>query len=527
MSNDLLISLGHNASAVHIKDGDVEMGFEEERLTKTKSDSSFPHNAIEQMGDIQYDTIYVSHWDPFCKLENMSSKHWKPKALPDHDQIITLDQDFTHHDAHAHSAVAFQNSDMPTKDTHIIVADGFGNYGECLSIYEYNGPSKNPTLIHRSHGYSSSLGLMYQYATANLGLRMNQDEYKLLGYEAHTDDTTKLAMCPHIDKVANRMFTDIMKKKVFDPHDPLYDTSALVKTQMMWDKELSRYDRKKAHIAYFTQSVLEIVLERIIEEFDICNVILAGGVFMNVKANLAILENIPGKISVMPLSGDQGAPLGLYHVDYPEFRMPNKLNWGSRYLHKREGKHLVTVQTGNEVVDFIDTHLSKNHIVNVVKGAMEFGSRALGNTSTIMLPTKENADYVNIINGRDSIMPMAPMVLAPEMDKTFMHADRVVKSTNYMIMALPYIDPSKNIMGAAHPWVNHPGMFTGRPQRVGATDPIMSLILSKYGILINTSFNIHGQPICYSSADVQRHHEYQMEKDYKNRVYTVILQGDR
>lgn len=188
---NLLLTLGHNSSAVLVSDnGYVLCGYENERLSKIKSDSHFPALAIEEIqksyvipSDVN---IYVSHWFTDCKLPELPNKWWNPIYLldkfPNH-RLLSLNEDFTHHDAHAYSALAFLKMDEREENSHIIVADGFGNFGETFSIYKLDKGSI-PRLLHRAWGFDSSLGLLYQYATSYLDLKENQDEYKLLGYEA-------------------------------------------------------------------------------------------------------------------------------------------------------------------------------------------------------------------------------------------------------------------------------------------------------------------------------------------------------
>jgi predicted NodU family carbamoyl transferase len=140
MSTDLLLTLGHNSSAIAIVDGKIINAYEEERLSGKKSDSRFPINAITRLGYLRYDNVYVTHWEPFGQLDRMSLKHWQPDMVPVYDKLHTLSQEFTHHDSHMMSARAFLGRDnilMPSAWT--IVADGFGNFGEVISIYDADG----------------------------------------------------------------------------------------------------------------------------------------------------------------------------------------------------------------------------------------------------------------------------------------------------------------------------------------------------------------------------------------------------
>lgn len=521
MSTDLLLSLGHNSSAVAIIDGEVYAGYEEERLTRVKSDSSFPYLAINEIGLKEYDTIYVSHWHPFCDLNGMKNKHWQPDMLPKHQALVTLDQDFTHHDAHMMSAKTFAGEEMPP--AHTIVMDGFGNFGECISIYDPSGK-----LLHRVHGYAGSLGLMYQYATANLGMKMNEDEYKLLGYEIAVNpaDVAKLSVV--VAEIYHHLVKQFKNPSFFSFMDPLYKVEALVHTQLMWDDFLKPCNRDKAKVAFVVQNVLEKFLIFLLHSYSMENVILVGGCFLNVKANFRVLENISGMLCVMPLSGDQGAPLGLYKRANPDWQMPENLCWGKRHFDQFARPRTEFFAHPEPMGKRLHELLMGDYIVNICWGNMEFGPRALCRTSTIALPTQENVKYINNINGRDTIMPMGPVVEVSSAYALFDDMDRVVKSTNYMIMAMEYHYIKHHFKGAAHELPFREG-YTGRPQVVQKHDKYLRKVIGPaiddFGILLNTSFNIHGVPIIYNSDDLKKCIDYQQVRDIEKCVYNLVLLG--
>jgi len=520
MSTDLLLSLGHNSSAVAIVDGRIINGYEEERLTRIKSDSAFPINAIRQIGIEEYDSIYISHWDPFGNLDNMKLKHFNRKLLPTHKNIVTVDKNFTHHDCHMMSAKAFVGDEMPPSWT--IVADGFGNFGETISIY-----NPQDELVNRVYGYDASLGLMYQYAVANLGMKMNEDEYKLLGYENSCSNVDKQYLGPIVLDILQKFTNHINNKRLFNDTDPLYKIEALVETQLMWDKILAPCERMKHLVAHVVQTALERILVAIIRKYNIDNVILVGGVFMNVKANYKVLEAIPGMLSVMPLCGDQGAPLGLYKRDNPDWQMPKNLCWGFRDIKPTFNRDRTEwFNNKSDMANRLLELLKEAKIVNIVWGNMEFGARALCRTSTIALPVTANVDYINKCNGRDTVMPMAPVVSEEVAYTLFDDMDRVVKSNHYMVLAQEYFQIKHDYRGAAHGLPTRDG-YTGRPQVVPDDDKetlsIMGPALKEFGILINTSFNIHGVPIIFSNKDLIECIDYQQKHDNWKIIHNLIL----
>jgi len=135
----LLITLGHNSSAILVKDDKVLCGYEEERLSHVKSDSSFPSLSIHQIlkyypeAKLEVTKIYISHW--FWSWELTENKYYRPKYLKvnfPNAVVESVNYNNTHHDLHAKSLWNFLDGD----DSGLtIVADGFGNFGECLSIY--------------------------------------------------------------------------------------------------------------------------------------------------------------------------------------------------------------------------------------------------------------------------------------------------------------------------------------------------------------------------------------------------------
>jgi predicted NodU family carbamoyl transferase len=172
----------------------------------------------------------------------------------------------------------------------------------------------------------------------------------------------------------------------------------------------------------------------------------------------------------MPLCGDQGAALGMIDVDIDNL-----------FLGKRNITDLVIPVTNNIWFNF--------------RGDMEFGPRALGNTSCIALPTKENTEIINKMNGRPNIMPMAPMISFELAEKYCKNIKALGRCKEYMIVATDWLGPiDGQYTGVLH---RKPcsDVYTCRPQVVN------NYYTEKYGVVINTSLNAHGQPILFDNHD--------------------------
>lgn len=582
--NYLLLTLGHGSSAIFVDNSAEQqkvIGYEQERLSGIKADSQFPIDAINEIEhNIGIDkmkkcVICVSHWfnhNTSDKILNackyMTANDIEKLMSYEPNYIFVTDSGFTHHDAHAYSAYAFYDYHKYNHNIHkplyCIVADGFGTNEEVLSIYCRRG-DKEPELIHRTYGYQSSLGLFYQYATAYVGMKENQDEYKFLGYEAHIDEEFNEAAIKHLDECIMHTTLHLKKhilKDIYElPHttDDVIDFDNLSKCRKYWyaqfDKVLEPFDylskdsfAARCAIAYFIQQTVENVFKMLIDEFKIDDVCVVGGCFYNVKLNNKILSSIKGDFCAMPLAGDQGAAIGMYkyiarpHEKQFEF---GTLCWGKRRMYNAKkllstlgntDNVIIVDETQNisdEFINVIAKHIADNRIINLVRGNMEFGPRALCNTSTLMLPSTENVAINNKMNNRNEVMPCAPVCTYKSAAKLFDtdELERVVGSDKYMICTHNYIKPySKTYGGVMHHKTLEQGVFTGRPQIVSQDDKFMVNLLYKVEeicdakCLVNTSFNAHGNPIVFDVMDIIRNFKYQCEHiEYEKRPILVVI----
>lgn len=528
----LLLTLGHNSSACLVEDGELVWGYETERITGKKSDSHMPEAVMDLKSVKNLDMAYVTHWAPDGALSSMSAKHWMPELL-DGVPIRTLNPDRTHHDTHIAAAKCYAGAHFPYADKTIgLVVDGFGTYGEHFSVYDLTGGRQ--ILLKRVHGYDTSLGLWYQYATAFMGMQMHQDEYKLLGYEVHAP----VGLLDRLDKDASKAAEDWIERMSWSPYgsqyDPMYDLGALANVKQEIFNHLlgvvTRYNvvdptsfEGRALLSYYVQAVLENVILTIVDTYSATNLICSGGVFYNVKLNKRLVDRTKGKICIYPLAGDQGNAIGLYYMDHPTFRFPDDLNWGDRTLRSMGDVEGLTVTSSFDgmyrVIDAIEAH----GYVNLVRGPMEFGPRAMCNTSTLALPTKANVERINRANDRNTVMPMAPVMTRDMYASLFLYSERLWRSESHMITALEYKDTvPEHLRGIAHAY-KHPFQHeTGRPQVIDDTDMFLRRIIQHFNSpLINTSFNFHGQPIAFDMPSVIHNHRLQRQRD--PQIQTVVI----
>jgi predicted NodU family carbamoyl transferase len=550
----LLLTLGHNSSAIAIGADSPVVGYEQERLNRVKSSSAFPNDAIDMaMKHVPDDgcpkEIFISHWfDNYGfygdEIEQIKKyyDYERIKALKARGYTIkSLDKGITHHDAHAWSAVAFFESHYQpiNHKAHIVVADGFGNRQEVLSVYEVDWDGQgDPSLKMqlRVHGYSVSLGLFYQYATAFCGMKENQDEYKFLGYESRIKDVDTIKILNEYAEVTACVFWNRVCLSHLNSHDHTNEFINLDDLKVAREFYYSIFDiavkmtkvhdkpdyKKRIVIGYFIQQFIERFYERIICHFKIENLLLAGGLHYNVKLNNAAAKNIPGQICIVPLAGDQGCAIGLRRAHGHRFPF-NSLLWGHRSLRPIDDlpDGVIYTDVKEEYVDIVAKNVSFGKLVNTVTGAMEFGPRALCNTSTLALPYNDNVKRINELNGRDTVMPFAGVMLERNLEKFHDVGDaaKVIGSLHYMITTLDYKQrPNRNgkslYAGIMH---KHPteNVWTGRPQVVTMnSDRPIRFILEKLeqqtGTLavINTSLNVHGVPIVYSVDDALNDFKY-------------------
>lgn len=283
----------------------------------------------------------------------------------------------------------------------------------------------------------------------------------------------------------------------------------------------------KRRLAYNLQYLSEITILNYVKKYydeygPFDNLCLAGGIFANVKINQKINELLPFKnIWIYPAMGDEGLSLGsaiAYAVELGQFtnRRIENVFFGKKTstedtqrdidaFENTFGKHITS-----EDLDFnkIGDYLVDGKVIGIFDGATEYGPRALGSRSIVVEPTrKETHAYINQRLKRDEIMPFAPIIMEEHIED-ICYVYKSKKAAEFMTMCYTVKEQWANKIPAVINFYDN----TARPQVVNKDrHSLFHKILSAYNdrskipVLMNTSFNGHGEPIINSPNDALKH----------------------
>ncbi len=397
-----------------------------------------------------------------------------------------------HHTAHASSA-AFTSG---YKKSMVVTIDGVGD-GNSGSVSTFKrGELKREFPI----AARDSLGIFYEQVTNILGMRELEDEGKIM---AMADFSYPFGF----EKNKLKDFFSVDGTKIAAKYGPISQYDML---------ERIAWSTPKEQFAYMAQQVLEVTLQKffnnIYSEYGIRDFSLAGGIMSNVKANMKIRE-IDGieKVFIFPHMGDGGIALGaamhanymlndIIHYDFNAYLGENYSNEEIRNALRKE-KGLKFEDEGRSVEGHAAELVSKNNYVFWFQGRMEYGPRALGNRSIVAKAGSDDVkERLNLhVKQREWFQPFAPSMLEEEANVLL---EDVGEFNKFMTMAYRVRKEKADVMKS----VVHVDM-TARPQMVGDENPRYRNMLSGvkkrtgYGVVLNTSFNIHGLPIVMTPQD--------------------------
>ncbi|OHA90602.1 MAG: hypothetical protein A2665_02495 [Candidatus Zambryskibacteria bacterium RIFCSPHIGHO2_01_FULL_46_30] len=541
----------HDSSATLLRDGVVVAAVAEERFTRIKHDTSFPVNAIVYCLENQNITIqdisYVGFYEkPLLKFERVLYQYLETfpsgiktflKSMPSWineklmvRRIIRKKLKYAgdiffipHHLAHAASAFLVS----PFKQSAIVTVDGVGEWTTATIGIGDNNSIK----LIKEQVFPHSIGLLYSTITAYLGFHVNDAEYKVMGLSSYglmdkdrnpyyqklkrvidikKDGSYRLDfdyfVFHHADKMPSKRLCNLLDGPVRKPESVL--------TQRHKD------------VAAALQIILEEVMTKILKHAhhltECENVVLAGGVALNSVYNGKILKNTLFKnVWIQPDAGDGGTSMGAALYVYNSLlRYDRKFVLGNIYLGPLFSTRMVEqfldknniqyyrFKDENGLVDKTAKLIYENNIVGWFQGRMEWGPRALGARSILANPL--NPEMQNILNKkvkhREEFRPFAPAVLYEEAPKYFEVDNPLPAITDFMLMVYP---AKKEWTGKIPSVVHVDG--SARLQTVREKwNPLYYQTIKKFGrlsgvpIIINTSFNVRGEPIVCSPLDAYK-----------------------
>ena len=556
----------HDSAACLLQDGKIIAAAQEERFTRKKHDASFPKNAVEfclQKGGIQVsDLDYVGFYDkPFIKFERILETYLgiAPKGIKQYLAAIPIwlkDKLWTrtnirnklgysgtvlfaqHHESHA--ASAFFPS--PFQEAAILTMDGVGEWAT-TSIA--TGKDNKIELLQELH-FPHSLGLLYSAFTYYLGFKVNSGEYKVMGLAPYGKPIYSDLIREHlIDLKEDGSFR--MRMDYFDYLGGMAMTNQKFASIFNHPvrKAESNLTQKEMDIAASLQEVTEEIMLKMARHIryltNMKNLCLAGGVALNCVGNGKILkEKIFEKIWVQPAAGDAGGALGVALCIWHQIMGNNRLTNGKDTMR---GAYLGPHFKESEIKNFLDsneipyrqvnesqltklvsTDLQKGKVVGWFQGPMEFGPRALGGRSIIGDPRNPKMQStMNLkIKYRESFRPFAPSVLAEKVDEWF----EMDEESPYMLMVAEVrkdkrISMTKeqnklfgidllNVPKSQIPAITHVD-YSARIQTVHEdTNKRYYDLIKEFeketqcAVLINTSFNVRGEPIVCTPEQAYR-----------------------
>jgi len=555
----------HDSAACVVKDGIILAAAQEERFTRVKHDHRFPENAIRyclKEAGLELSALdHVAFYDkPFLKFERLLETYlaYAPAGLPSFlkamplwlkeklwmGDLIKKHLDGWHGQIHypehhqSHAAAAFFPG--PFQRSAIITMDGVGEW----ATSSWGTGIDNRLHLEKELHFPHSLGLLYTAFTYYTGFRVNSGEYKVMGLAPYgepkyvatildkmvdlkEDGSFRLNMdyfnyCQGLT-MTSRRFHELFGGP---PHEPESDLT-----------------QREMDLAASVQAVAEEIMLRtarhVRKETGEENLSMAGGVALNCVANGKILsEGIFNNIWIQPAAGDAGGALGAalfvwhqvlggertadgeYDSQLGSYLGPE---WSQEeigdYLHRENIPHLImdeeTLMT--KVAGLID----EGRVIGWFQDRMEFGPRALGNRSIIGdARSKTMQSIMNLkIKNRESFRPFAPSVLLENCSEYF----ELDCPSPYMLLVAPVCSGRRNIMTDEQeklfgidklniprsdiPAVTHVD-YSARVQTVDGkyNARYMKLLrafrdLTNYGVFINTSFNVRGEPIVCSPQD--------------------------
>ena len=541
----------HDSSTALLKDGKIVAAAQEERFSRKKHDTSFPINAIIYCLKSQNITIkdidHIGFYEkPFLKFERILSQHLQmfplsfktflnsmPSWINEKLRIIrTIRKELKykkdilfieHHLSHA--AGSFLIS--PFEKAAILTIDGVGEW----TTTTCGIGNENDINLMKEIKFPNSIGLIYSTITSYLGFSVNNSEYKVMGLSSYGDmnkSTNKYykKLKKIIDLKEDGSYKNNMNYFIYHYADkmPSRELCKLLDGPIRKpDEEITkRHKDIAAALQLLTADIITKILNYVHKITKCDNLILSGGVALNSVYNGRILRNTRFKrIWIQPDPGDGGTSIGTASYIYHSI-LGNKRNFilkdaylGPGYsteevrnfLDKNKIKY-TEIKSEKELLEKTARLIYKDNVVGWFQGRMEWGPRALGARSILSNPcNKKMKEILNIkVKHREKFRPFAPVVCEDDALKYFDCDIPIPEPADFMLMVYPIKKQwQKEISAVTH--VDGSGRLQTirRSQNHLYYDLIKQFgKLSRIPILINTSFNIRGEPIVCTPYDAYK-----------------------
>ena len=412
------------------------------------------------------------------------------------DKIKFLDHSF------GHIAYAYCSGKFYGKNSYVASIDAFGDFVN-YSAYNFKKSNKNQIIYNKIiSGQNSIIARLYRYTTLLLNMKPNEHEYKVMGLAPYCKPKYLKNLFNELRKLQT------VKKKVF------YDLK-FPKDFYFYFKKLYngyRFDTIAGALQKYTEFLLTKWISNIINTNKTKNLCLAGGVAMNVKANLEISKlDCVGEMYVPPTPDDTSQSIGACYAFCLKSGIksyPLENAYLGYEINKEKIDKIITRKNfkinfsiiKKNIIHHVVKMLLKNKIIGICRGKAEFGARSLGNRSIICNPI--NVDNIRKINetikNRDFWMPFASSVIDKYAQKYFDIDTANKKNHKYMTNCVNTVKKNREKIAAAI----HPYDKTCRPQILFKEDnPFFYNLIDEFGkksgtyALLNTSLNTHGNPI--------------------------------
>jgi carbamoyltransferase len=537
----------HDSAAALIVDGLPVAAVQEERLSRRKNDAAFPMTAIEWCLDqgglepeeldavvfyerpmLKFDRILTSalrtfpySWRAFPRAmkSSLGEKLWVRGIISSQLGVPRGKVLFAEHHR-SHAAAAFLTA--PVREAALLTADGVGEWATMTVGRGWRGADRTAITLLREIRYPHSLGMLYSTFTAYLGFPVNEGEYKVMGLASYGRPTMADAVRKIVHQspdgafrldldyfdfhtTAKRSFSAKFIDLFGPPRDP-FDAIDLE------SPDGQRFADCAASVQLVLEDILVGVAKSLRRETGLPELCMGGGVALNGVANLRLLrESGFERIFVPPAPGDAGCALGaaLYadriHFGNPDREFPDHPFWGpaleAGMLAKlaREDRLPAEELDDAQLIECVAQDLARDRIVGWMDGALELGPRALGHRSILAAPhSAQMRDRLNRdIKHREEFRPFAPVVPVEDAERYFELPPGGTRLAKFMSGVFPVRREWREKLAA----ITHVD-GTARVQTLeSGMAPRLHALLKAYErhsgvpILLNTSFNLAGEPI--------------------------------